>query len=84
MLFVGNLIPVKDPMLLLSAFAQVAATRPTVTLEFVGDGMLRTALEERITNAGTRWPCHAFGPGQSSRVGAGVPLSNVACSPIAH
>jgi glycosyltransferase involved in cell wall biosynthesis len=51
-LFVGNLIPVKDPMLLLAAFARVAATRAAVTLEYVGDGAQRGAIEERAAQLG--------------------------------
>jgi glycosyltransferase involved in cell wall biosynthesis len=44
-LFVGSLEPVKDPGLLLRAFAALAAARPGLTLRLVGSGSLRGALE---------------------------------------
>ncbi len=44
--FVGRLIPVKDPMTLMRAFAKLSANRNDVYLILVGDGELRRPLQE--------------------------------------
>lgn len=46
-LFVGKLIPKKNPLVLLEAFAEVRRHR-RCWLVFVGDGVLRTEIEARI------------------------------------
>jgi glycosyltransferase involved in cell wall biosynthesis len=43
-LYVGNLVPVKNPRLLIEAFAEVERVRPTARLVIAGDGELRGAL----------------------------------------
>ena len=43
-LFVGSLEPVKDPASALGVFANLAADRPRLRLEIVGDGRLRDGL----------------------------------------
>jgi glycosyltransferase involved in cell wall biosynthesis len=48
LLFVGNLLPVKGVNYLLDAFAQVAAHVPEVYLHLVGDGPLRSTLEQQV------------------------------------
>lgn len=53
-LFVASLEPVKDPVTLLRAFALVAADRPKVRLEVIGDGSMRTGLERLTTWLGIR------------------------------
>ncbi len=50
-LFVGNLYPVKDPLMLLRAFARIAAER-AVTLDVVGDGRMRDQVERAIVDLG--------------------------------
>ncbi len=50
-LYVGNLMPVKDPLLLVSAFARLAPNHDAL-LDIVGDGALRPQLEARATELG--------------------------------
>ena len=50
-LFAGSLEPVKDPAALLRLFGRLAAGRPALELELVGDGRLRAELEASV--AGT-------------------------------
>jgi glycosyltransferase involved in cell wall biosynthesis len=51
-LYVGNLIPVKDPLLLVRAFARVAVSRPNAVLDIVGDGNLRAQIENTAAELG--------------------------------
>ena len=51
-LFVGSLEPVKDPSLLVRAFATVAAARPGARLAIAGDGSLRDGLEDLARRLG--------------------------------
>ncbi|MEL7450233.1 MAG: glycosyltransferase, partial [Pseudomonadota bacterium] len=44
----GRLDKQKDPLLLLEAFARVRKTRSNARLLMIGDGVLRSAIEERI------------------------------------
>lgn len=50
--FVGRLIPIKDPMTLLTAFGQLLKTRENVFLIFVGDGELRGKLLQEASRLG--------------------------------
>jgi glycosyltransferase involved in cell wall biosynthesis len=50
-LFAGSLEPVKDPATMLRVFGRLAAGRPGLSLELVGDGRLRAGLEASV--AGT-------------------------------
>ena len=50
-LFAGSLEPVKDPAAMLRVFGRLAAGRPALELELVGDGRLRAELEASV--AGT-------------------------------
>ena len=52
LLFVGSLEPVKDPGLLVGAFAALARDRPDLRLRFVGDGRLRGSLERELATLG--------------------------------
>lgn len=52
LLFVGNLYPVKGPDVLLEAFANVVQEREDLRLFFVGDGTLRSTLENRVQTLG--------------------------------
>jgi teichuronic acid biosynthesis glycosyltransferase TuaC len=47
-LFVGNLLPVKGVSDLIKAFSQVALLYPNVHLHIVGDGPLRSSLEDLV------------------------------------
>ena len=51
--FVGRLIPRKRPADALRAFREVAGTRPTATLTFVGDGPLEAELREQARDLGS-------------------------------
>ena len=50
--FVGRLDSSKDPVLLLDAFATLAAARPEPALVVVGDGLLRGEMEHWIRGSG--------------------------------
>ena len=52
--FVGRLIPVKDPMTLIKAFAKLLTLRKDVYLIFVGDGELRGSLLEEAERIGVK------------------------------
>lgn len=47
-LFVGNLLPVKDPLLLLHAFSRIAIHRPQARLLLLGEGPLRQKIATEI------------------------------------
>lgn len=49
---VGRMQPVKDPLTLLQAFAQLHASRPQARLVWVGDGPLRVAMEDEVRRLG--------------------------------
>lgn len=51
-LFLGRLIPVKSPDLLLGAFARVAAKRPDAFLVVAGEGPMLPALEHQTQSLG--------------------------------
>ena len=50
--FVGRLVPVKQPLALIEAFAQLSASHPTAVLLVVGDGELRPAVEHDVARRG--------------------------------
>jgi glycosyltransferase involved in cell wall biosynthesis len=50
--FVGRLVPVKQPLALLEAFAQLSASHPAAVLLVVGDGELRPAVERDVERRG--------------------------------
>jgi len=60
-LLVGRLVPVKNQLTFLSAFAPFAAAHPTAQLEIVGDGPLRADLERRIQELGIGKQVHLVG-----------------------
>ncbi|MCP4899285.1 MAG: glycosyltransferase family 4 protein [bacterium] len=51
-LHVGHLIPRKDPLLVVRSFSVVHRLRPTARLVMVGDGPLRSAVEQEVENLG--------------------------------
>lgn len=78
-LFAGKLIPKKQPLLLLEAFARLQATLPSQLL-IVGDGELRPELERRIAEA--RVPrVHLAGFINQSRVGEGYAAADLLVLP---
>ncbi len=62
LLFVGNLLPVKDPDFLLRAFARVAAACPEARLALAGRGPLRPALEAQVAAFGLGERVRFLGP----------------------
>jgi glycosyltransferase involved in cell wall biosynthesis len=50
--FVGRLVPIKDPAMLIRAFALVARDVPNARLMIVGDGELRSDLEALVASLG--------------------------------
>ncbi len=48
----ASLEPVKDPAAMLRVFARLAADRPALRLDIVGDGRLRPGLEREVTRLG--------------------------------
>lgn len=62
LLFVGNLLPVKDPDFLLRGFARVAAACPEARLALAGRGPLRSALERQAAELGLAERVRFLGP----------------------
>jgi len=62
LLFVGNLLPVKDPDFLLRAFARIAAVCPEARLALAGRGPLRPALEAQVAALGLTERVRFLGP----------------------
>ncbi|MBI1313759.1 glycosyltransferase [bacterium] len=60
-LAVGRLDQQKDPLLLLSAVSQIAASRPNLHLLFAGDGPLRGRIEETARRLGLGDRVHLAG-----------------------
>jgi glycosyltransferase involved in cell wall biosynthesis len=81
-LFSGKLIPKKQPLLLLEAFARLQLTLPSQLL-IVGDGELRPELERRIAEA--RIPrVHLAGFFNQSRIGEGYVAADLLVLPSAY
>ncbi|MEZ6140943.1 MAG: asparagine synthase (glutamine-hydrolyzing) [Zavarzinella sp.] len=58
---VARFHPVKDHAMLLRAFARVTNNDPTVDLVLIGDGEMRSHLEQQATRAGVRHRVHFLG-----------------------
>jgi glycosyltransferase involved in cell wall biosynthesis len=61
LLHVASLVPVKDQMTLLRAFAQVVAQQPNVMLAIAGDGPLRQSLQTLSENLNLGAHVHFYG-----------------------
>lgn len=72
LLFVGNLLPVKDPEFLLRAFAKLSdhVHHPAPHLVITGKGPMRSALEELAAKLGIRQRTHFLGPQTAPEVAA--------------
>ncbi len=68
---VGRIDTSKNPRLLLDAFALLAKKRSDVALGFVGDGVLRQALEAQVLQLGLEHKVHFFGLRPQSEI-AGI------------
>jgi glycosyltransferase involved in cell wall biosynthesis len=69
-LFVGRINAQKDPLLLVDAFAAVAARRPEVRLLMIGAGSMRGQVEERAISAGLGERVHLIGSRSPEEVAA--------------
>lgn len=61
LLYVGRLLPVKGPDVLIEALPAIAAARPTVHLSLVGDGPLEASLRRRAEALGVAARCRFAG-----------------------
>ena len=61
-LYVGNLLPVKGPDVLIEAAARLAAGGAAFDLHVIGRGPLRESLERRAAEAGLAGRVHFHGP----------------------
>ncbi len=59
--FVGRLVPIKNPELLLTAFARLSKRYPRAHLVVVGDGALRRSLESLVEALGLGGNVHFLG-----------------------
>lgn len=72
LLFVGNLLPVKDPEFLLKAFAAVSGrvSGPAPHLVLAGKGPMREPLEALASSLGIRDRTHFLGPQTAPQIAA--------------
>jgi glycosyltransferase involved in cell wall biosynthesis len=75
-LFVGNLLPVKNPHLLLQAFAQLP---PNARLVLAGKGPMRAELETAATALGIAARTTFLGPQTSAQIGAWMRAADLLC-----
>lgn len=78
LLFVGQLLPIKQPELLLQAFADLPGAR---RLAFVGEGQLRPELEAQVAQAGLGARVHFSGQVSPEEVRHWMRRSRVLCVP---
>jgi len=81
-LFVGNLVPVKNPQLLLEAFEAVARMAPAGSssrLIVVGDGPLRRSLEAQAARAGVAGSARFVGVRPTEEVATWMAASDCLC-----
>jgi glycosyltransferase involved in cell wall biosynthesis len=79
-LFVGNLLPVKNPELLLRAFARVKGTSAVpVRLALAGKGPLREALEQLVASLGIAESVRFLGPLLAPDIARWMQASDVLC-----
>ena len=79
LLFVGNLLPVKDPLFLIQCFAALIQQFPQkkLRLVLVGKGPLRSAIENEATRLGIKDRIHLAGPLDSSQVARWMQASDL-------
>lgn len=79
LLFVGNLLPVKDPLFLIQCFAALIQQFPQkkLRLVLVGKGPLRSAIENEATRLGIYDRIHLTGPQDSAQVARWMQASDL-------
>lgn len=60
--FIGHLVGIKNPLLLIEAFAGLRQKVPGATLDMIGDGPLRQPLLDQIERLGLRSAVRLLGP----------------------
>ncbi|MHA6326933.1 glycosyltransferase [Roseivivax sp. CAU 1753] len=81
LLFVGRLVGVKGPRLLLDALLRLSTAHPDATLTYVGDGPDRAALEARVQAAGLGDRVRFLGFRPPSEVASALAEADVFCLP---
>ena len=76
-IFVGRLDRQKDPLLLIDAFKRASALAPNLRLLVVGDGALRTQVEERIESAGLSGRVSLLGAQPPARIASLLSASDL-------
>jgi glycosyltransferase involved in cell wall biosynthesis len=77
-LYVGNLLPIKNPALLLEAFARLSRDTQLV---YVGEGALAQPLRSRAESLGLADRVHLVGPQPAAQVAAYMQAANVLVVP---
>jgi glycosyltransferase involved in cell wall biosynthesis len=81
LLFVGRLVGVKGPRLLLRALTQLSGTHPDATLTYVGDGPDRVALETLARETGLAERVRFLGYQPPEKVAEALADADVFCLP---
>lgn len=79
LLFVGNLLPVKDPAFLLRAFQKIATAHPGARLALAGRGALRESLEKTAADLGISGRVRFLGPQDAAQIGAWMRAADLFC-----
>lgn len=81
LLFVGNLLPVKDPLFLIRCFADLVKIRPQeqLRLVMVGKGPMGAAVRTEAIKLGIAAQLTLTGPQDASQVGAWMRRSEMLC-----
>jgi glycosyltransferase involved in cell wall biosynthesis len=80
-LFLGQLIPRKDPLILLQALKRLSARVPNVRLVMVGDGPLRREVREQVLQLGLTECVDLVGEVPHSRVPDYLRTADLMCLP---
>ncbi|HIE51454.1 MAG TPA: glycosyltransferase family 4 protein [Armatimonadetes bacterium] len=80
-LFVGNLLPIKGLSHLLTAFAHLHQNHPDVRLLLVGEGPLRSELEQQARKLGIAESVHFLGARPHAQIPLWLAAAEVFCLP---
>lgn len=80
LLFVGNFLPVKNPLFLLKTLAELRATsHPDAQLIMIGDGPLRQNIEQKAKELGIQDALHLTGACTSAQVADYLNAADIFC-----
>jgi len=79
LLFVGNLLPVKDPEFLLRAFQRVNRAENDTRLALAGRGPMRAALEKCAAELGIAGRVRFLGPQDAAQIGQWMRAADLFC-----